>query len=293
LKRAAAFNVGVLLSLGKAAWSKGEAMLNDKLRQALNLMFALAQPIVAVLVNTGATGPSIGEVSNRYPTYVVPAGYAFMIWNLIFALSLGYGIWQALPAQRENKLLRRVGWWTAPALAATSLWTLVFQRSLFGLSLLVMAGLLIVLSVVAVRMARYARGFTFAEQWLVYVNFSVFLGWITVASVANVGQVLTAYEWSGWGAQTEMWGIVALLAAGIIASAVTVALKGNLPYAVAAMWGLIGVAVNQFARSGSIEPNTVGAVAIAVTSQVAFTLLFTRQERNVRPRSRHNTSLST
>ncbi len=269
-------------------------MLNDKLRQALNLLLALAQPVVAGLANTGFTGESIGIVSNRYPTYVVPAGYAFMIWNLIFALSLGYGIWQALPAQRENALLRRIGWWTALALAATSLWTLVFQRSLFGLSLVVMAGLLIALIVVAVRLARHARGFTLAEQGLVHMNFSLFLGWITVATVANLGQVLTAYEWSGWGAQAETWGIVALLAAGIVASAVTVALKGNLPYALAVMWGLLGVAVNQFTRGGPadsnpISSNKVGAVALAVTLQVAFTFLFTRQERYVR----HHAPLST
>ncbi len=259
-------------------------MLNDKLRQALNLLLALAQPVVAVLANTGVTGPSIGEVSNRYPTYVVPAGYAFMIWSLIFALSLGYGIWQALPAQRENELLRRIGWWTAPALAATSLWMLVFQRSLFGLSLVVMASLLVALSVVATRLAHHTRGFSLAEQGLVYINFSVFLGWITIATVANVGQVLTAYEWSGWGAQLETWGIVAVLVAGVIASAVTVALKGNIPYALAVMWGLVGLAVNQFTHGGSIGSNTVSAVAAAMVLQVGFTLVFSYHGHSVAAR---------
>ncbi len=268
-------------------------MWNDKLRQALNLTLALAQPVVAVLANTGVTGPSIGEVSNRYPTYVVPAGYTFMIWNLIFALSLGYGIWQALPAQRENILLRRVGWWTASALAATSLWTLVFQRSLFILSLVVMAALLASLVGVAVRLAQYVRGFSLAEQWLVHVNFSAFLGWITIATVANVGQVLTAYEWSGWGAEAETWGIVAVLAAGAIASAVTVALKSNIPYALAVIWGLVGLTVNHFAGGVPTSSNTVGAVAAAVAVQVVFTLVFSSHERNATPLSRHNSPLRT
>src|SRR5262245_40539074 len=117
-------------------------MQKDKFRQLLNLCFAVAQPVVAVLVNLEITGPSIGAISNRYPTYVVPAGYAFSIWSLIFALSLGYGVWQALTAQRENLLLRRIGWLTASAMAATSVWMLVFQRSLFVLSLVVMLWLL-------------------------------------------------------------------------------------------------------------------------------------------------------
>jgi hypothetical protein len=50
----------------------------------------------------------------------VPAGYAFTIWSLIFTLSLGYAVWQALPSERENPLLRRVGWLTASVMAATS-----------------------------------------------------------------------------------------------------------------------------------------------------------------------------
>ena len=74
-------------------------MLIEKFRQALNLILAIVLPIVAALTNSGITGPSIGTVSDRFPTYVVPAGYAFSIWSLIFALSLGYGIWQAIPAQ--------------------------------------------------------------------------------------------------------------------------------------------------------------------------------------------------
>src|SRR5918997_10433 len=127
-------------------------MAQDKLRQWLNLLLAVAQPVVALLVNLEFSGPSIGAISDRYPTYVVPAGYAFTIWSLIFALSLGYGVWQALPAQRAHPLLRRVGWLTASALAATSLWMLVFQRSLFALSVVVMLWLLVSLIGVVARL---------------------------------------------------------------------------------------------------------------------------------------------
>lgn len=250
-------------------------MPSDKVRQALNLLFALAQPVVATLVNLEISGPGIGTISDRYPTYVVPAGYAFSIWSLIFALALGYGVWQALPQQRENALLGRVGWGTAAALAATSVWMLVFQRSLFALSVIVMLWLLASLIWVVAR--TFAHGTrTRAEQWLVYITFSIFLGWITVATVANIAQTLTAYGWDGWGVPRETWGLIVLIAAGLIAAAVTFALQGNVAYALTVIWALVAVAVNQYTRAVPTNSTTVGAAAVAMIVVVGVALLVQR-----------------
>ncbi|HKQ78783.1 MAG TPA: tryptophan-rich sensory protein [Blastocatellia bacterium] len=254
-------------------------MLNDKLRQSLNVCFAVAQPLVAALTQLEITGPSIGEISDRYPTYVAPAGYAFTIWSLIFALSLGYAVWQALPSERENPLLRRVGWLTASAMAATSAWMIVFQRSLFALSVAVMLWLLTSLVGVVARAHRSAATFSRVEAWLVYYAFSIFLGWITVATVANIAQPLTAFGWGGWGIDAQTWGVVPLLLAGVIASVATAAMRGNAPYALTVIWALIAVAVNQFSRATPANSTTVGAVAVGMALLVGTTLLVSRGRR--------------
>lgn len=256
--------------------------MNDKLRQLLNLSFAILQPIIAALVNLEITGPSIGAISNRYPTYVVPAGYAFSIWTLIFALSLGYGVWQALPGQRTNPLLRRIGWLTASALFATSVWMLVFQRSLFLLSVGIMGWLLISLIGVVSRIYQHTAGLSSAEKWLVYVTFSIFLGWITVATVANVGQTLIALGWNGWGLEAETWGLIALLLAGAIAAIVTAATKGNGPYALTVIWALIAVAVNQFTHAVPTSSNIVGTEAASIVILIGITLLVSRNRHSAR-----------
>lgn len=248
-------------------------MAHDKLRQGANLSLAILQPVIALLVNLGVTGPSIGAVSDRYPTYVVPAGYAFSIWNLIFALTLGYGIWQARPQQRANPLLRRVGWWTAAALAATSSWMLVFQRSYFVLSVAVIFGLLLALIGVLARLYQHDAPLSQGERWLVYVAFSLFLGWVTVATIANVGQTLVAYGWSGWGLAAETWGLIALLLAGAVAAVVTVATQGNVPFALAVIWALVGVAVNQFSGELPTRATVVGAMALCMVCLVGLSLL--------------------
>jgi hypothetical protein len=114
---------------------------------------------------------------------------------------------------------------------------------------------------------------------LVYVTFSLFLGWITVATVANIAQTLTAYGWDGWGVDTQTWGVVALLLAGVIASIATAAMRGNAPYALTVIWGLIAVAVNQFSRATPVSSTTVGAVAVGMALLVGTTLLVSRGRR--------------
>ncbi len=257
-------------------------MTKDKLRQGLNLFLAIAQPVVAFLVNTQITGPSIGVISDRYPTYVVPAGYAFSIWSLIFALSLGYGIWQALPSERENPLLRSIGWFSAAALAATTLWMPVFQRSMFGVSVLLMLCLLASLIAVVSRVYRWKQPamLSRAEFWLVYAHFSAFLGWVTAATIANIGQTLTAYGWDGFGLRLELWGVFILLIAGFIGSAVTAALRGNMPYALTVIWALIAVAVNQFTQGVPTSSSLVGTIAAAMAAFVGLAAVFSRSWRS-------------
>lgn len=236
--------------------------MKDKARQAANLILAFLQPIVAIMVNLEVTGPSIGAISAKYPTYVVPAGYAFSIWTLIFALTLGYAIWQALPSQRHHAVLRRVGWWTASALACTSIWMLIFQRSFFIASVLVMLWLLISLSVILFRRRRYLPDPGGTEKWLVRVTFSIFLGWITIATVANIWQTLSAYGWSGFGVAYETWAIASLIAAGVVAAIVTFFDRGNLGYALTVIWAMVGIAINQYTAGVETSSPTVGLVAV-------------------------------
>ena len=73
---------------------------------------------------TTAAGAAIQGVVDEGPRSLVePALYAFTIWGLIFALSLAYAAYQALPSNRHNPLLRRVGPFTAAAFFCTGLWS--------------------------------------------------------------------------------------------------------------------------------------------------------------------------
>src|SRR5690242_10072648 len=101
---------------------------NNLLRQITVLVAA----IVTVIYNGISQAIPIGgqtsaDVSNRYPTFFTPANYAFAIWGVIYLLILGYAIYQALPAQRENPNARKTGWLFVLTCALNCVWITLFQ----------------------------------------------------------------------------------------------------------------------------------------------------------------------
>ena len=215
-------------------------MFLDRIRQWVNLLTAIGQIIVSAYV-----GRKIGEISGQYPNYVVPADYAFIIWNLIFALSLGYAVYQFLPSQAENRLLRETGWFSAAAFLANSVWMLIFSRKFITFSVFVIVAILLSLIALIVKIYRHAEKLSLWETRLVYVTFSIFFGWITVATVANTTVALVANKWDGFGVSPATWGVVMLLVIGFLCGAVVYLLRGNAAYAATVLWALFAVIVNQ------------------------------------------------
>lgn len=255
-------------------------MASDRLRQVLNVVFAVGQAAAPAL--TPALGlPFVGQVSDRYPTYVVPAGYAFSIWSLIFALSIAYAVWQMLPAQRENPLLRRVGWLTAAAFAGSTLWQFVFPAGWYGVSVVLIVITLVSLATAVGRMTGWRTPFTGAERWLVWIACGIYLGWITVATVANSAQALLAAGVVDLGLGAETWGMVMLAAAGVIASAVTLATR-NPGYPLAVIWALIAAFVARRSPPVVTQSDGVAYVALgaAAVVAVAFVLALMRGRRD-------------
>ena len=97
----------------------GSETRRDVARQAANVVGALFQ----LGMTAGASAAIQGVVDEGPRSLVEPALYAFTIWALIFALSLAYAAYQALPAKRESPLSRRVGPFTAAAFFCTGLWS--------------------------------------------------------------------------------------------------------------------------------------------------------------------------
>ena len=191
-------------------------------------------------------GRRTGQISDTFEVYFVPAGYVFSIWGLIYLSLLGFVVYQWVPEQRKNPLIERVGWLFAASCAANALWIFMWHYELFELSVVVMVALLIILSAIYVRLD-IGRTSMSRNDWLfVRFPFSLYLGWISVATIANATSLLDHIEWGQWGLSAELW-MQIMLAVVAALSLVIAWLRRDLVYLLVIVWALVGIAVKHSA----------------------------------------------
>ena len=218
-------------------------MKKDTIRQSVNVVALIIVIVVNGLANAlPINGQTTGEISDRFDVYFVPAGYVFSIWGLIYLALIAFAVYQALPSQRENPRLRRVGYLFALSCAANVAWLLLWHYERFPLTMVAMAALLLLLIGVYLRLGIGRTEVNTAERWLVRVPFSIYLGWITVATIANATSLLDYLNWGGWGISPEIWTVIMLVAATAITAIVTIT-RGDVAYGLVIVWAVTGIGV--------------------------------------------------
>ncbi|HSM56706.1 MAG TPA: hypothetical protein VK879_11180 [Candidatus Sulfomarinibacteraceae bacterium] len=186
-------------------------------------------------------GRTAGEISDSLPSYFTPAGYTFSIWGLIYLTLLGFVVYQALPAQRGRPFLRRIGWLFVASSAANIGWLFAWHYGYYALSLLAMAALLLTLIAIYLRLEIGKRWeLPWAQRLLVHLPFSLYLGWITVATIANTASVLGYWGWDGFGIAGQVWSAVMMLVAVVVAGLLLFN-RRNVAYAAVLIWALFGI----------------------------------------------------
>lgn len=243
-------------------------MNRDSLRQLVVIIGVVATIVVNGLANAlPINGQQTGEVSDQFPIYFVPAGYVFSIWGVIYLGLLAYMIYQALPTQRENGRLRSIGGLFAVASLANIAWIFLWHYERFPLTLVVMLILLGSLLGIYLRLGAGRTRATTAFTWAVRVPFSIYLGWITVATIANASQLLYVLNWNGWGIAPITWTVIMLVAAVIVAALMAVT-RRDPAYLAVLVWAFIGIALKHSATP------TVSVSAWVATGLVALLLIW-------------------
>ena len=246
--------------------------MKDTRRQIIVVLSILLTIVVNVLANAlPINGLNTGQISDRFQVYFVPAGYVFSIWGLIYLGLIAYAIYQALPAQRTNARLRATGWWIALGGIANSVWIFLWHYEQFRLTLIAMLVLLVSLIVTYQRLGIGRTAVTAAETWAVRVPFSIYLGWITVATVANATSLLDYLQWDGWGITPEIWMAVVLLAVLAIAMLMNFT-RRDVTYALVILWALAGIAIKHATVAAVSLPTWITFGLVALTLLVALRL---------------------
>lgn len=212
-------------------------------RQVLTLLTTAAIITVNALANAlPINGQTTGEISDRFDVYFTPAGYVFSIWGLIYVGLIAYSVYQALPAQRDNKLLNAVApfYWLSGL--ANIAWIFLWHYEVFVLTLPVMLVLLVSLILIYTRLDIGRATVSRAMKWLVHVPFSIYLGWITVATIANTSSLLWLADWGRFGISPEAWTAVVLAVAVVIAGLVALT-RADVAYQLVLVWAFIGIAM--------------------------------------------------
>lgn len=240
---------------------------------------------VNVLANTlPINGVRTGDVSDAYPNLFAPAGYAFSIWSVIYLL-LGlhvlyqFGLFRAgTPSGDRAALLDKVGLYFAISSVANAAWVFAWHYDVIALSVLLIVVILVCLAVITRTVM--AAGLTTREKLFVGVPFSVYFGWTTVATVANVTVFLVSLGWDGFGLDESTWTVVVLFAATVIGSAVMLRNR-DVVYGVALLWAYTGILVKHLSADGfdARYPRIVATViaCLAVFVATAAVILLRRR----------------
>ena len=221
--------------------------MKDTLRQFANL----ASVILALAVNILASvlplnGQNTGEISDRFPVYFVPAGYVFSIWGIIYIGWFAFAIYQFLPAQKTNPRLQKLGYLFALSGLANAAWLFTWHYNYFGLGVLVMLTLLGLLIASYLRLEVNRIPASRAEWWSLDLMFSIYLGWITVATVANITDWLYWIGWNGFGIHAQVWAVIMLAAASLLGLRMAITWR-DVGYLSVLVWAFVGIGVKQAA----------------------------------------------
>ncbi|MFN2221967.1 MAG: TspO/MBR family protein [Candidatus Promineifilaceae bacterium] len=239
--------------------------------------------VLTLLVNYLATagllnGVTPPEISDALLTKFTPANYAFAIWGIIYTFVIGFAIYQALPAQRENPKLAGVRELFIASCALNILWTFTWHYEFYSLSLVFMVGILLTMIGIYARAGIGRPSTSWGERLWVHLPFSLYLAWIAVATIANAASLLVYYDWSAFGINDSLWSAIMILIAALIGSAVLWK-RANIAYAAVYVWAVIAITV-RYANDTPINVAANAGIAIVVAAAILGWYRFIKARRN-------------
>ena len=247
----------------------------DIIRQITVLVSAVLG-IIGVAIGSGALGGTptsevAGGALSADATPIAPAGPAFSIWSVIYVGLIAYTIWQMLPKQRADERQRRLGYPIAASLLLNAAWLLSTQADLLALSVPIIVVLLAVL-VWIFRICRAMPPRMVIEAIVVDGTMGLYLGWVSIATAANIAAVLTASGFTGFGIGQDIWAVIVLAVAGAVGVLIAIYGSGRFAPTVALCWGLAWVVVGRLTGDLISVPAAVTAV-VAIVAVVGVTVI--------------------
>ena len=245
----------------------------------LNLLGFIATVVVNALANIlPINGITTGELSDLYPNLFVPAGLTFAIWGLIYVLLGIFVVYQLMPSVRKDaqkiSFVQKVGPLFFLSCLANIGWIFAWHYQILPLSLVLMLILLACLLAIYLRLNIGRPQATRAEKYFVHLPFSVYLGWITIATIANVTALLVNTGWNRWGLSEPFWA-AAVIVVGIAIALSVLFTRRDVYYALVVDWAILGILLKRLSDPTSVQSIVVITIAglVLITGAVIARLI--------------------
>lgn len=238
---------------------------NSGLPLAIATLLAIAATLI---VNTLSNifppgGLNVGTIANTVlkDVLILPANYAFAIWGLIYVGLIAYGLYQLRLSQRRDPAIRQVNILLIAACLAQIAWIYLFTLQQFWWSVLAMLAILLPLIGAYLQLRTGEERVSRNRRWLAQIPFSVYLAWISVATIVNIACALYSSGWNGWGLSPIVWTVIMLVIGAIVAGLV-VWQRRDLAFGLVFVWAYLAIALRQSAISAIWITAVVLALAI-------------------------------
>lgn len=219
--------------------------------------------ILTILINFLANwlpinGLTTAEVSELYPTLFTPAGITFGIWGLIYLLLAVFVIYQGRDLLTSKKIampfLDQIGWCFVVASAFNIAWIIAWHYQAILLSVIIIIALLLTLIVIYLKLGIGKSVKNKTEKYLVHIPFSIYLGWITIATVANIAVYLVKINWVHSISAEIFWTVIVILFSTALSITVLLTRK-DIFYILVILWAFIGIIIKRV--SAPAEPRWI------------------------------------
>ncbi len=241
-------------------------MKNSLSRQVVVVLATIATVVINILATAlPLNGVSTGQLSDAIPTLFTPAGYVFSIWGVIYLGLIAYAIYQARPVARGAEWLEKNFWWYLLASFSNIIWIFLWHYQQVPLSLVAMILLLISLIQIYRNLDIGKYKASVKTRWMVHIPFSIYLGWISVATIANVSAVLYVLEWDGFGVTNAVWSVL-MINIAMLLGFLMLKRREDIGYALVLVWAFVGI----FSKFQGPEPFVAGS---AITASISLAIL--------------------
>jgi hypothetical protein len=243
----------------------------EKFLSILNLVGLLGTIIVNGLANTlPINNITTGELSDMYPNLFVPAGLTFAVWGVIYALLAVFIIFSLITVFRKNTsrtgFIRDIGWLFFISSLANIGWIFAWHYQILPLSVIIMLILLGSLIAIYLRLRIGKSNAAAGEKFAVHLPFSVYLGWITIATIANITALLVDVNWDRFGLSEQFWAVV-MIAIGIALSLSILFTRQDIFYCLVVDWALLGILLKR------LSDQTAPDQAVIITSIIGLVVI--------------------